>query len=171
MAHSAYKPGAHAGALALWRTSCRSRVAHPFYRRLNQILDARGFDEYVEGQCASFYATTVGRASLTPGTCFRLLLIRYFRVSIRSAGSAWRTADSLALRGFPGLGLDEAPPEHSTISRTRRLIDPGDAPRGIHLDPAGPAAAGLIKGKTGRSGAARSQPPEDGPEQGLAAPA
>ena len=38
-------------------------------------------------------------------------------------GIAWRTADSLALRGFLGLGLDEAPPEHSTISRTRRLID------------------------------------------------
>ena len=39
------------------------------------------------------------------------------------AGIAWRTADSLALRGFLGLGLDEVPPEHSTISRTRRLID------------------------------------------------
>ena len=38
-------------------------------------------------------------------------------------GIAWRTADSLALRGFPGLGLEEVPPEHSTISRTRRLID------------------------------------------------
>ena len=33
------------------------------------------------------------------------------------------TADSLALRGFLGLGLDEVTPEHSTISRTRRLID------------------------------------------------
>ena len=38
-------------------------------------------------------------------------------------GIAWRTADSLALRGFLGLGLDQMPPEHSTISRTRRLID------------------------------------------------
>ena len=36
---------------------------------------------------------------------------------------AWRPADSLALRGFLGLGLEEIPPEHSTISRTRRLID------------------------------------------------
>ena len=38
-------------------------------------------------------------------------------------GIACRTADSLALRGFLGLGLDQVPPEHSTISRTRRLID------------------------------------------------
>ena len=31
--------------------------------------------------------------------------------------------DSLALRGFLGLGLDEPTPEHSTISRTRRLLE------------------------------------------------
>ncbi len=36
---------------------------------------------------------------------------------------AWRTADSFALREFLGLVLPEAPPDHSTISRTRRLID------------------------------------------------
>src|SRR3954471_13499075 len=96
---------------------------HPFYQRLNQILDAHAFDEFVEAQCAAFYATTIGRPSLTPGTYFRLLLIGYFEGIDSERGIAWRTADSLALRGFLGLGLDEAPPEHSTISRTRRLID------------------------------------------------
>ena len=96
---------------------------HPFYQRLNQILDAHAFDEFVEAQCASFYAATVGRPSVTPGTSFRLLLIGYFEGIDSERGIAWRTADSLALRGFPGLGLEEAPPEHSTISRTRRLID------------------------------------------------
>ena len=96
---------------------------HPFYQRLNQVLDAHGFDEFVEAQCAPFYATTVGRPSLTPGTYFRLLLIGYFEGIDSERGIAWRTADSLALRGFLGLGLEEAPPEHSTISRTRRLID------------------------------------------------
>jgi transposase len=96
---------------------------HPFYQRLNQVLDAHGFDGFVEAQCASFYAATIGRPSLTPGTYFRLLLIGYFEGIDSERGIAWRTADSLALRGFLGLGLDEAPPEHSTISRTRRLID------------------------------------------------
>jgi transposase len=52
-----------------------------------------------------------------PGTYFRLLLIGYFEGIDSERGIAWRTADSLALRGFLGLGLDEAPPEHSTISR------------------------------------------------------
>jgi transposase len=51
------------------------------------------------------------------------LLIGYFEGIDSERGIAWRAADSLALRGFLGPGLDEIPPEHSTISRTRRLID------------------------------------------------
>ena len=65
----------------------------------------------------------MGRPSLTPGTYFRLLLIGYFEGIDSERGIAWRTADSLALRGFLSLGFDEATPDHSTISRTRRLID------------------------------------------------
>ena len=95
---------------------------HPFYQRLNQLLDTHAFEEFVEGQCAPFYADKIGRPGLTPGTYFRLLLIGYFEGIDSERGIAWRTADSLALRGFLGLGLDEASPEHSTISRTRRLI-------------------------------------------------
>jgi transposase len=96
---------------------------HPFYQRLNQILEAHEFDAFAEAQCAPFYAATLGRPSLTPGVYFRLLLIGYFEGIDSERGIAWRTADSLALRGFVGLGLEERPPEHSTISRTRRLID------------------------------------------------
>ena len=96
---------------------------HPFYQRLNQILDAHEFDAFVEGQCARFYAATRGRPSLPPGTYFRLLLIGYFEGIDSERGIAWRTADSLALRGFLRYGLAATPPEHSTISRTRRLID------------------------------------------------
>lgn len=96
---------------------------HPFYQRLNQVLDTHDFDAFVEAQCAPFYAVTIGRPSLTPGTYFRLLLIGYFEGIDSERGIAWRSADSLALRGFLGLGLEKAVPEHSTISRTRRLID------------------------------------------------
>jgi transposase len=74
-------------------------------------------------QCAPFYAATVGRPSLLPGRYFRLLLIGYFEGQDSERGIAWRTADSLSLRAFLALGLEEATPEHSTISRTRRLID------------------------------------------------
>jgi transposase len=96
---------------------------HPFYVRLNEILEAAGFDRFVEEQCRPFYAPVMGRPSLAPGRYFRLLLIGYFEGLDSERGIAWRAADSLAVRQFLGLGLDEAAPDHSTISRTRRLID------------------------------------------------
>ena len=36
-------------------------VAHPFYEQLNRVLVARGCDEWVEQQCARFYAERMGR--------------------------------------------------------------------------------------------------------------
>src|SRR5437899_9100682 len=96
---------------------------HPFYVRLNEILEAAGFDRFVEAQCRAFYAPVMGRPSLAPGRYFRLLLVGYFEGLDSERGIAWRAADSLAVRQFLGLGLAEAAPDHSTISRTRRLID------------------------------------------------
>jgi transposase len=121
---------------------------HPFYQRLNQVLDTHGFDAFVEAQCAPFYAATVGRPSLTPGTYFRLLLIGYFEGIDSERGIAWRSGDSLALRGFLGRGLDETVPEHSTISRTRRLIDVETHRAVFTWILQVLATADLIKGKT-----------------------
>jgi transposase len=95
---------------------------HPFYARLNTILDEAGFDRFAEEQCQEFYALVMGRPSLAPGRYFRLLLLGYFEGLDSERGIAWRAADSLAVRSFVGLGLDAAAPDHSTISRTRRLI-------------------------------------------------
>ena len=98
-------------------------VGHPFYERLNQVLEEGKFDEFVEGQCERFYAEGMGRPSLTPGRYFRSLLVGYFEGIEGERGIAWRLADSLGLRRFLELELSEQPPDHSTISRTRRLID------------------------------------------------
>ena len=123
MALGRRKDRAHTPELWIATNDLPRTGGHPFYQRLNQLLDAHGFDDFVEAQCAGFYAGRVGRPSLPPGTYFRLLLIGYFEGIDSERGIAWRTADSLALRGFLGFGLADAPPEHSTISRTRRLID------------------------------------------------
>ena len=104
-------------------TELASAPGHPFYQRLNELLEAERFDEFVEGLCAKYYAAKYGRPSLTPGIYFRSLLIGYFEGIDSERGIAWRLADSLALRGFVGIGLEEYTPDHSTISRTRRLID------------------------------------------------
>jgi transposase len=65
----------------------------------------------------------MGRPSLPPGIYFRLLLIGHFEGIDSERGIAWRAADSFALRDFLAAGLEDAPPDHSTISRTRRMID------------------------------------------------
>jgi len=110
---------------ALWviASDLPKSAGHPFYQRLNVLLEARGFDRFAEQLCAGFYADGVGRPSLPPGRYFRLLLLGYFEGLDSERGIAWRAADSLAIRSFLGLGLGEAGPDHSTISRTRRLID------------------------------------------------
>ena len=97
-------------------------AGHPFYERLNRTLDEAGFDAFVEAQCAAFYADGVGRPSLAPGRYFRLLL-GYFEGLDSERAIAWRAADSLSIREFLDFALHEAPPDHSTLSRTRRLID------------------------------------------------
>ena len=109
----------------LWipQTSLAKGASHPFYQRLNQLLEESHFDAFVEGRCRRFYAERRGRPSLAPGVYFRLLLIGYFEGIDAERGMAWRANDSLGLRRFLRVGLEESPPDHSTISRTRRLME------------------------------------------------
>jgi transposase len=109
--------------LRVTHTELAEAPGHPFYKRLNELLEGEKFDEFCERECAQFYAKNNGRPSLTPGTYFRLLLVGYFEGIDSERGIAWRAADSLGLREFLRIGLDEETPNHSTISRTRRLID------------------------------------------------
>src|ERR1019366_7348348 len=121
---------------------------HVFYERLNTVLNAEKFDQRVEAVCRKYYKSSSGRPSLTPGTYFRMLLFGYFEGIESERGIAWRAADSLGLRGFLGVGLNQMPPDHSTISRTRRLIDvePHQAVFSWVLKLL--AEKGLLKGKT-----------------------
>ena len=63
-------------------------AAHPFYARLNQILDQHGFGGFVEDLCVRFYADE-GRPGLPPGRYFRLL-IGYFEALDAERAIAWR---------------------------------------------------------------------------------
>jgi transposase len=139
----------HAKQASMWvaANDLPRSAAHPFYARLNQILDNHGFDGYVEGLCQRFYADD-GRPGLPPGRYFRLLLIGYFEGLDAERAIAWRAADSFALREFLGLVLPEAPPDHSTISRTRRLIDLETHQAVFMWILQRLADSGLVKGKT-----------------------
>ena len=134
----------------LWVATSEMPVppGHPFYVALEDLLKKHQFDDFVERRCAQFYAPRMGRPSLEPGVYFRLLLVGYFEGLGSERGIAWRSADSLALREFLGLKLSESPPDHSTLSRTRRLIDVQTHAAVFDWVLQRVGEAGLLKGKT-----------------------
>ena len=122
--------------------------SHPFYRAVNRILADEGFDRYVERLCSKFYAKKMGRPGIAPGIYFRTLLLGFFEGIDSERGIAWRAADSLSLRDFLGVPASKLTPDHSTISRTRRLIDV-ETHQAVFTWVLGVLdGAGLIKGKT-----------------------
>ncbi len=101
-------------------------AGHPFYTKLNQLLAEAKFDRWVERRCEQYYSPDEprGQPSIPPGLYFRMLLIGYFENIDSQRGIAWRCADSLFLRTFLGVALDQATPNHSTLTNTRRRLPP-----------------------------------------------
>jgi transposase len=134
---------------SLWYgTELPTGPGHPFYSRLNEALDKSGFDRHCEESCMGFYHAKLGRPSLAPGLYFRIMMIGFFEGLDSERGIAWRLADSLTLRQFLSIGLDENTPDHVTISRTRRLIDGQTHQRIFTWVLEQLAQNGLVKGKT-----------------------
>jgi transposase len=97
-------------------------ASHPFYAKVNEVLEQRKLDRRWEHLCRRFYKPVLGRPSMAPGVYFRLLLMGFLEGIDSERGIAWRVADSLSLREFVGCSVTEPTPDHSTISRTRRLL-------------------------------------------------
>src|SRR6516164_7011539 len=95
---------------------------HCFYEKLNHLLDEAHFDRYVEDLCQPYYAEGLGRDSIPPGVYFRMLLVGYFEALDSQRGIAWRCADSLSLRAFLGVPLNEATPDHSSLTKIRQRL-------------------------------------------------
>jgi transposase len=105
-------------------TGLARSAAHPFYKKLNQLLDEAGFDRWIESRCRQYYEQHEkrGKPSIPPGVYFRMLLVGYFEGIDSQRGVAWRCADSLALRQFLGIPLDQGMPDHSTMSLARQRL-------------------------------------------------
>ena len=125
----------------------QARGRHPFYSRLNEIVDRAKFDTYVERVCRKYYATRMGRPSIAPGVYFRCFLMGYFEGIDSERGIAYRVSDSLSLREFLGLSLEEQTPDHSTLSKTRRLMNLGTHKAVFQWVLKRLAAEGLLSGK------------------------
>jgi transposase len=136
---------------ALWiaATELPRTRGHVFYDSVNELLKDQGFDKFVEKECGPFYkSATIGRPSVSPGVYFRMLMVGYFEGIDSERGIAWRCADSLSLKGFLGYELTQMTPDHSTVSRTRRLIDLETHSRVFTWILRVLAKHGLIDGKT-----------------------
>ena len=158
-------------------------AGHPFYQRLNQVLDDAGFDAFVEPQCARFYADGVGRPSLAPGRYFRLLLLGYFEGLDSERAIAWRADGATALdptstlhqprnRAWAGQSIDAMVHEPALARRAPRRSGPGRR-REAEPDPASDnrvaRAVESCCGSAGparRSGAATSESPHLGSRSG-----
>jgi len=121
---------------------------NPFYAALDKLLRKSGFDEFAEDTCREFYAARMGRPGLPPGVYFRMLMVGYLEGIGSERGIAWRCRDSISLREFLGYGLAKTPPEHSTLSKTRKRLslEAHGAVFGWVLERL--QESGLLKGKT-----------------------
>jgi transposase len=122
--------------------------AHPFYQRLNAVLEEATFDPFVEDLCRPYYAAAIGRPGIPPGVYFRMLFVGYFEGLDSQRAIAWRCADSRALQAFLGFLPTEATPDHSSLTKIRQRL-PEDVHERVFIFVLGLAEQkGLLKGKT-----------------------
>lgn len=121
---------------------------HPFYRKLNALLDEAGFDPFVEDLCRPHYADGVGRPSIPPGTYLRMLFVGYFEGIDSQRGIAWRCADSRSLQAFLGYLPNETTPDHSSLTKVRQRLPEVVHEQVFALVLRIADAKGLLKGKT-----------------------
>lgn len=110
--------------LFISHTDLPRSAGHPFYVKLNALLEDAAFDRWLEKRCAQYYAQEEkrGQPSIPPGVYFRMLLVGYFEGIDSQRGIAWRCSDSLSLRQFLGIALGYQTPDHSTLTNTRKRL-------------------------------------------------
>ena len=128
----------------------KPRGRHPFYGRLNEILGRAKFDSYLERICRKYYATTMGRPSIAPGVYFRCFVMGYLEGIGSERGIAYRVSDSAQPAGVLGSESrgTSIVPDHSTLSKTRRLMNLGTHKAVFRWVLKRLAAEGLLSGDT-----------------------
>ncbi|HEX4335914.1 MAG TPA: transposase [Polyangiaceae bacterium] len=122
---------------------------HRFYEKLNELLKEADFDRRVEQICAPYFEADnkPGRPSIAPGVYFRMLFVGYFEGIESERGLEWRCADSLSLRTFLGVQVNERVPDHSSLSRTRTRLDGAVYDQVFRLVLGIVESKGLLRGK------------------------
>lgn len=124
-------------------------TASTFYRKLDETLDAIGFTAGVREICLPAYADAArgGRPGIDPAVYFKMLMIGFFENLPSERAIASRCADSLSLRAFLGYGLEEATPDHSSLSVIRSRLGTAIYQAALELVLRGLREHGLLKGR------------------------
>ena len=134
-----------------WVVADRLPKARPsrFYELLNGTLERMKFAEEVWAGCAPAYAEAArgGRPGIDPVVYFKMLMIGFFEGIESERAIALRCEDSLSLRGFLGYALDEATPDHSSMSVIRQRLGSECFERVFALVLAALQRHGLLKGR------------------------
>ena len=124
-------------------------TASTFYRKLDETLEAIGFTAGVREICLPAYADAArgGRPGIDPVVYFKMLMIGFFENLPSERSIASRCADSLSLRAFLGYGLEEATPDHSSLSVIRSRLGTAIYQAALELVLRGLREHGLLKGR------------------------
>jgi transposase len=134
-----------------WVVAERLPKASPsrFYELLNRTLEEMDFARQVRELCAPAYADVArgGRPGIDPVVYFKMLMIGFFEGIESERQIAARCEDSLSLRGFLGYALEEATPDHSSMSIIRQRLGSDCFARVFALVLATLQSHGLLKGR------------------------
>ena len=94
-----------------------------FFQRVEEVLAQIGFSEQVHRLCRPAYSQRAdGRPGIDPVVYFKMLMVGFFENLPSERAIAARCEDSLAVRAFLGYGLEEATPDHTSLSVIRRRL-------------------------------------------------
>jgi transposase len=134
-----------------WVMADRLPKASPnrFYQLLNGTLEEMDFAVQVREMCAPAYADVArgGRPGIDPVVYFKMLMVGFFEGLESERQIALRCEDSLSLRGFLGYALDEATPDHSSMSIIRQRLGSECFARVFALVLGALQRHGLLKGR------------------------
>lgn len=102
-----------------------STPINAFYARLDRALGESGFGDAVRALCEPFYEgdrSRGGRPGIDPEVYFKMQIVGFFENIPSERGIAARCADSLAIREFLHYGLQEATPNHSSLTVIRQRL-------------------------------------------------
>lgn len=94
-----------------------------FYLRLDETLEAFGFAEQVRALCAPAYkGGSAGRPGIDPVVYLKMIMVGFFEDLPSERAIAARCADSMSIRAFLNYALEEATPDHSSLTVIRQRL-------------------------------------------------